>query len=162
MGSLWNSSPIFIVAELAWITSTGKRRTWVNARNWKRHTKKKQLLKSRTRNRKSISVTNLELTSSCPPQAAVCSTSLQYFSNSSRKQDINTCIKAAGTQTYYVMWNIYHFSTGALKYSRSEVPVVYMSPVVGLVRKGRKSSGWFLICSAVQVRSSLTLIINSG
>lgn len=38
MGSLSNSSPIFIAEELAWITSIGKWRTWVKALNcwrWK-------------------------------------------------------------------------------------------------------------------------------
>lgn len=36
------------------------------------------------------------------------------------------------------------------------LPVVYMSPVLGLVRKGKKSSAWFLMCSAVRDRSSFT------
>lgn len=47
-------------------------------------------------------------------------------------------------------------------YSIKVSPVVYMSPVLGLVRKGRKSSAWLLMCSAVRDRSSFTLMINPG
>lgn len=39
---------------------------------------------------------------------------------------------------------------------------MHRSPVSGFVRKGRKSSAWFLICSAVCDRSSFTLIKDSG
>lgn len=42
------------------------------------------------------------------------------------------------------------------------LPVVYMSPVFGLVRKGRKSLTWLLMCSAARDRSSFTLMINTG
>lgn len=37
-----------------------------------------------------------------------------------------------------------------------------MSPVLGFVRKGRKSSAWFLMWSAVRERSSFMLMVNSG
>ena len=39
------------------------------------------------------------------------------------------------------------------------LPVVNMSPVLGLVRKGRKSSTWPLMCSAVWDRSLFTLMV---
>lgn len=43
MGSLSNSSPIFIVEASAWITSIGNWRTWVKARScWGKDTKKKK------------------------------------------------------------------------------------------------------------------------
>lgn len=37
-----------------------------------------------------------------------------------------------------------------------------MSPEVGFVRKGRKSSARLLMCSAVRERSSFTLAVASG
>lgn len=91
MGSPSYSSPIFMVGESAWITSIGKWRTCVKARSckiWK--IKKKSIIKMNWKVQQNTSLCIVqymtvkeELTSSCPPQADVCSTSLQYFSNSS-------------------------------------------------------------------------------
>lgn len=41
-------------------------------------------------------------------------------------------------------------------------PVVYMSPELGFVRKGRKSSARLLMCSAVRERSSFTFAVDSA
>lgn len=60
----------------------------------------------------------------------------------------------------FVFFNIVISMTNKTKIK--VLPVVYMSPVLGLVRKGRKSSAWLLMCSAVRDRSSFTLIINPG
>lgn len=117
MGSLSNSSPIFTVAEFAWITSIGKWRTWVRARNYKRD-ENKTIIWGQREQQHAAAVTNPEqLTSSCPPQAAVCSTSLQYFSNSSGNQNTHTHIKSYMAamhrrnifSKYNVPWNTYGY-----------------------------------------------------
>lgn len=93
------------------------------------------------------------ITSSCPPQAAVCSTSLQYFSNSSGgTETVQICILTAGWQVYFVLWST----------ADGDLPVVNVSPVVGLLRKGRKFSGLLLMCSAVRDLSSLKVTFNPG
>lgn len=165
MGWLSNSSPIFIVAESAWITSIGKWRIWVKACNcWEKRHEKENDWKAQRVTAQCICDKLQQLTSSCPPQAAVCSTSLQYFSNSSGNQHTHT-----QTRTWLLC---VHIKTSCfISYDRlfletkikiKVLPVVYMSPVLVLVRKGRKSSAWPLMCSALRDRRSFTHVINPG
>ena len=107
-GALSYSSPILMVGESAWITSIGSWRTWVRALNceykrllwavWRGLQKWKDIIEylpfaTCYACRKLYHhhfCRSLNLTSSWPPQAAVCSTSLQYFSNSSGSNQKHT------------------------------------------------------------------------
>lgn len=155
MGSLLNSSPIFIAGESAWITSIGKWRTWVKARScWRKKgiiIKKVQEATAHLWHNNSLQVVHPKLL--CAPRH--CSISQTHLETN--------------THTKHVMWNIYlpFFNMPRTDFPTTKtnirvLPVVYMSPVLGLVRKGRKSSAWPLMCSAVRDRSSFTLMTNSG
>lgn len=86
------SSPILISGESAWITNIGRCRMWVKARSCKNKTL--NIIEKCNNTHRDAYIytcarTYEKLTSSCPPQAAVCSMSLQYFSNSSGRGEIS-------------------------------------------------------------------------
>lgn len=159
MGSPSYSSPIFMVGESTWITSIGKWRTCVKARSckiWK--IKKNPLLKWIEKYNKTLhcvyySIWQLRRNSlpvvhpklMCAPHH--CSIS-------------QTHLEAKDKHVNWILTNIAVKVLLSLPKTQMVSPVVYMSPVLGLVRKGRKSSGWPLMCSAVRDRSSFTLVGN--
>lgn len=168
MGSLSNSSPIFMVAESAWITSTGSWSTWVKARNCRRRERgrgggaggggpgKRKWLKST----KSDSTVHQWQTST---------THFKLSAPSCRVLHVTAVFVKLiwkPTHTHTQQHDYYACTLCNASYNRlcrvNALPVVYMSPVFGLVRKGRKSSALPLMRSAVLDRSSSTLVIDPG